>query len=78
MGNKGRACIIVPTLADGIHACPIQLETHEDIIVPSQPLGGTTGHLLGDQGAIPFITIFGALLFILAHVGLHLASQRPS
>ena len=67
-GRQRRACIIVPTLADGIHACPIQLETHEDIIVPSQPLVGTTGHLLGDQGTTPFITILGALLLILAHM----------
>ena len=71
IGDKGRACIIVPTLADGIHACSIQLETREDDFVPPLPLRGTTSHLLGDQGSTPFITIFGALPSVLAHVGLH-------
>jgi len=70
-GDKGRACIIFLALTDGIQDCSIHLETHEDVFVPPQPLGGTTGHLLGDQRATPFITIFGALPSILAHVGLH-------
>lgn len=39
MGDKGGACIIVPTLAIGIHAYSIQLETHEDDFVSPQHLG---------------------------------------
>lgn len=61
MGDKGRAYTIVPSLANGIHAYSIQLKTHEDDFVPPQPLRGTTGHLLGDEEDIPFVTVFRAL-----------------
>ena len=73
MGVKGRGCIIGPTLIDGVHIFSIHLGTHEDVFVPLRPLGSTTSHLLGDQGATPFITIFGALPLILTHIALHLA-----
>ena len=70
-GYKGRAYVIILALTDCLQALSIHLETHEDVLVPPNPLEDTTCDMIGYQGANPLFTMIGVYSLTLAHFGLH-------